>query len=252
MFQKNIMFQNEEGRSYSGVLRVPKEDGKHPAVLICHGFLENKDNGLIADIANGLSYYGFVTLRFDFLFHGESHGGSEEMTLTQQVKDIRQAVDYLKTIEQVDTRRMILLGHDLGGVGCLLANHEEVDGIILLNVRVDTKKFIMSFMTDLDLREWIRSGWLVINDVSLRKEFYEDLVHYDVIKEIKDEKIPILIIHGTNDKRVPEHEARELFHQAANAELELIEGADHHLSNQEHKMYAIEFMADWINKILGT
>lgn len=253
MIQQDISFQGQDGEIYSGTLRIPREDAKYPAVLICHGFLENKDVGLIADLANGLSYYGFVTFRFDFTNEGDvGKAGEEEMTLTEQTEVIRDAVEFLKTIPQVDTRKMILLGHDLGGVACLLADHEEVDGTVLLNVRVDTKAFIMSFINEYDLKEWLKTGWLTINDVNLHKDVYKDMVKYDVIDEIKDDKEPILIIHGTNDKRCPVEDARTLFQNAKNAHLELIEGADHYFSDPEQKMYVIQLIADWVNKTLGT
>ncbi len=253
MIQQEISFQSKDGKVFNGTLRIPREDGKYPGVLICHGFLENKDVGLIADIANGLSYYGFVTYRFNFLYEGDvAKTGLEQMTLTQQVEDIRDAIEFLKTIPQVDTRRIILMGHDLGGVSCLLANHEEIDGIILLNVRVDTKAFLMSYITELDLKEWLKTSWITLMDVNLHKDVYKDMVRYDVIKEIKDEKVPILIIHGTNDKRCPTEDARTLFQNAKNAHLELIDGADHYFSDSQQKLYAIQMISDWIGKILGT
>ncbi len=252
MLQQDVSFQNKQGKIYTGTLRIPREREKYPAVLICHGFLENKDVGLIADIANGLSYYGFVTFRFNFLFEGDvSKAGYEEMTLSQMVEDIRYAVEYLRTVPQVDTRRMILFGHDLGGVTCLLSNTEEIDGIILLNVRMDLKAFLFTFVSEQELKDWMRSGWLTLLGVNLHRDFYKDLMRYNVLKEIKDEKIPILVIHGADNQRCPVEEARVLFRNARNAHLELIEGGDHYLSDPEHKLYTIGLMAKWINNLLG-
>ena len=252
MITERVVFKNQDGHDISGILRIPKEEGKHPAIILCHGFLSNKEHFLMSDLANGLSYYGFVTLRFDFTFHGESGGHAGILTLTQQVKDIRDAIDYLQKVPQVDTRKMILLGQDLGGVACLLADKKEIDGIVLVNVRTDLRAFLHSFITDYDLEEWLRTGWLDLKGVKLHKDFYKDLLKYDVKDAIKDEKVPILVVQSTNDKRVPVNDARGLLLIAKNAKIEEFEGADHNFDDPGHREQLVRVLVDWIQGILGT
>ena len=59
--------------------------------------------------------------------------------------------------------------------------------------------------------------WLVIRDVFDKKQKTSALA------------LPVLIIHGTNDKTVPYAEGVELAHSFKHAELITLEGVDHHL-----------------------
>ena len=250
MITKRITFKNKDGHDISGILRIPDEEGKHPVVILCHGFLLHKEHFLMSDLANGLSHYGFLTLRFDFLSHGESGGGLREITLSQQVRDIREAVDYLKQHPNVDTKKIILLGHDLGGAACLLTDKGEVDGIVLLNVRTDLRAFIHSYVNDLDVKEWLSSGKIDLNGTWLHKDFYVDLVKHDVINAIKDEVVPILVAQSLDDKRVPIYDARRLLLTNPNVKIEEFPGADHNFDVPSDREKLVSVVGDWVKYVV--
>lgn len=251
MITKYVSFKNEHGHDLYGVLRIPDEAKKHPTIIVCPGFLQHKDHFLINDLANSLSHYGFATLRFDFRFHpGESHGEPKELTLTHQIKDIQNVIAHLKNIEQVDNKKMVLLGHDLGGVACMLTDKGLIDGLVLLNVRTDLEAFMRSYITDFDLDEWMRLGFLDIQGYELHRTFYEDLIKHDVIGAVKGIPTPILVVQSTNDKRVPIFDAKRLLIHAPNARVHEIVGGDHNLDQVEHRQECVQVVSDWVKEIL--
>ncbi|RME77504.1 hypothetical protein D6774_04275, partial [Candidatus Woesearchaeota archaeon] len=95
---ENITFLNRQGTQLSGILRYPETKQKMPALIVLHGFHQNKNHDLIAQLANELGYY-LLTLRFDFHGHGESFG--ERYVMSEQVHDTIAAIAYVHNRPQV-------------------------------------------------------------------------------------------------------------------------------------------------------
>lgn len=249
MIQKTVSFQNDEGQSLSGVLRIPNDEGKYACLIICHGFLENKDRDLIVDLANSLSYEEFITLRFDFLFHGESHGSLDETTLSQQVDDIKDALAFLETIPQADMDRIGLIGHDLGGNACLLLEDPRVKAIATIGVRAHLDKFFQSYLSDYEMKEWLKRGVVDTAGIRLKDTFYYDMKKHDMLEAVQRKSIPLLFFHGTADMRHPFEDARALYKHAQQPTLEIIEEADHTFRFPDHRRYLIESIRNFFIRI---
>jgi uncharacterized protein len=91
-------------------------ENKLPAVLVLHG--GNNDKDTAAPIAIELSRRGFVVLAADMGGHGDNSGGWDlaAMMAGQTLIGADVAYDYLAALPYVDTSRLGVTGHSLGGM----------------------------------------------------------------------------------------------------------------------------------------
>jgi len=247
MIHETVAFPSKEGYPLAGVLRIPDHDGTFPAVIVCHGFLGNKDRELMVDLANGVSYARMATLRFDFSSQGDSGGQPHHITLGQQAKDVKAAIDFLESIHQVDKERIAIVGHDLGAMSALVAQDPRVKAYITIAMRTDGDGFMNSYFSEAELREWKETGTYDCQEIhGLHIDFIHDLRKHDILDLLARTIRPILVIQGTNDKRTPFENARAIATHAKFLTVEMVEGADHNFSDKKQRQHIIEVMTDWL------
>src|SRR2546422_6884590 len=108
------------GLGLAGVLQLPdglKKGEPRAAFLVLHGFGSNKDGGNVVTVSNLLTGLGYATLRFDMRGCGDSQGSRGRTICLEQVEDTRAALDYLSRNENVDARRIGVIGHSFGAAG---------------------------------------------------------------------------------------------------------------------------------------
>ena len=108
---KKVTFQNHFGITLVADLYSPKEyEGKLPALAVCgpYGAVKEQSSGLYAQ---EMAERGFLTIAFDPSFTGESGGSPRYMTSYDiNVEDFQAAVDYLMSLEEVDTEKIGIIG----------------------------------------------------------------------------------------------------------------------------------------------
>jgi alpha/beta superfamily hydrolase len=65
-------------------------------IILCHGFTTSKDSSTNIELEQKLNSKNIATLRFDFFGHGESEGDFKNITISEAVDDILNAIKYLK------------------------------------------------------------------------------------------------------------------------------------------------------------
>lgn len=105
----------------AGTLWLPAADGKHPAVVVVSGSGPNDRDGHIRGfpayrvIAEHLAGRGIATLLLDRRGVGGSSGDWRHETIRGRARDALAAIDWLAQHEEIDRRRIGLLGHSQGG-----------------------------------------------------------------------------------------------------------------------------------------
>lgn len=199
-----------KGRTLEGWYVPATGEGKHEAaVLIFHGA-----GGTIADWIPLLQYFashGVAAMVFDYSAYGNSTGERDYSHLTRDGEAALQ-VFLRKSGSGV---RHYALGHSLGTGVLLEALREKpikLDGAVLIS----------------GWDSW--RGWLGATD---RVPWWAIGLLPDVFNSrdnLAHTTLPVLIIHGAEDKLIPADEARNLFRTAGKrGELRIVEGMGHQI-----------------------
>lgn len=103
------------GLALNGFLHVPEGMGKHPGLVLCHGFGGSCRGAGHPELARALEQAGYVVLRFDFRGCGQSEGRRGDIIVDEEIADLRHAIDFLHTQPRVDAARIGVIGASLGG-----------------------------------------------------------------------------------------------------------------------------------------
>lgn len=186
---------------------IPAEQAGAPTVLYLHGNSRNISHNL----ENALRYraLGCNLLLVDYRGYGKSSGGKPSEAKVYE--DAEAAWQYLVRQRGVKPQQLFIYGHSLGGAVAidLALRHAEAAGLI-----AESTFTSMQAMGELKY-EFLPAG-LLLNQ------------RFESLQKIPQLKIPLLLIHGTWDQKVPVGMARQLFEAAPQPRtLVLIEGGEH-------------------------
>jgi alpha-beta hydrolase superfamily lysophospholipase len=192
-----------------------------PTVLYLHGARWNL-NGSVFRIERWVDM-GFDVLAIDYRGFGRS---SQIVPSEESVyRDAHAAFEELER-RQPDPGRRVLYGHSLGGA---VALELAADG---LGPRIGAVVVESTFTSIPALVRGMRWGWLPGLDYAITQRF-------DSISKLARVENPLLVIHGTGDRLVPDSMADEL-HAAAGSRVKRVvklDGATHSGASR-HPEYA--------------
>lgn len=185
-----------------------------PAVLYLHGARWNL-TGHVRRMEQ-LRRMGFAVFAIDYRGFGKSDGDlpSEQMAY----EDARAAWAWMAR-QQPDPSRRYILGHSLGGAiaidlaAGMAGGPPQARGLIVES----------SFTTLADAANALTLSWLPANFLLSQK--------FDSLEKIKSVDMPVLVVHGNNDRLLPSRFSEALFKAAkAPKKLLLIDNASHNNS----------------------
>lgn len=221
-------------------------------LVVCHGFRGAKENsGNIFGFAKRVNQLGIGMLAFDFTGSGSSGGEFADVTLTQQVADLEQVINY---IEEQYHKQVILLGRSFGGSTVLALadkSDERVAGYIFWSAPVKLYETFAGLAAQFDQMEGCEAVEIKYDSGSFRLKhgFFNDFATHDLI--LCAQKLasqPVLIIHGAADEVVKPTNAIKLYQKCNNAELHIIAGADHRFTRNIAEREDITLR--WLQKFL--
>lgn len=208
-------------------------------------------NNSLKMLSDGLVAKGISTLRIDKRGIGKSEFSDlkeESVTIDTLIDDVN---TWLNQLSMRMYKNIFIVGHSEGSLIGMIAAHDRpnVRGFIsIAGVGSTADKILMKQLSILPdesrsqiykYLDTLKNGYLLSN---VPKSFYmlfRPGVQPYMISwltknpqlEINKLKIPVLILNGDRDSQVDTSEARLLYHNANNAEIQILEGVNHVLKN---------------------
>lgn len=188
---------------------LPNFNGNKKALLYLHGNGENISSNL-----NRAKFYqqqGFSVFLIDYRGYGKSQG--EFPNENRVYEDAQLAYDYLVQKKNFKPESIVVFGHSLGGAIALnlAINQPNIHALIVES----------TFTSIQDVAEETTIYRLFPLDLILTQKF-------DSINKINRLKVPVLMIHGTEDETIPVSMSKTLFDKVkVPKKILIIEGANH-------------------------
>lgn len=226
----------DNGRELPGTLTTPAKEGKYPIVILVHGSGANdrnesaNGNAPFRDIAWGLAQQGIATYRYDkriMVYMNESMENVDFTVNDETVNDAVSAVEMVKGLDNIESDKVYVLGHSLGG-GMVprIAQSDDAAGYIILAgfarkfdvIMKDQIDFLLSIPDQSEeqtkvLEEQKKVVEQLVADSestdpslvmmgSTHPTYWKDLLAYDPIKEAESIQEPVMVLQGEEDYQV--------------------------------------------------
>ncbi len=217
---------------------------KRPVVIYAHGFNGFKDWGNFDLIADQFVVAGFVFVKFNFSHNGTTPAAPEDFVDTEafgnnnytiQLEDLQCVTNWLCNSENeygqvVDTEKIYLIGHSMGGGISILftAEDERIKKLVTWAAISECKTPWGNWSQD-KMAEWKERGVQYYANsrtkqelplyYQLYKNYVENKERLDIKRAMQTVTVPVLICHGTSDPAVPLQSALNLKSWQAEARL---------------------------------
>ena len=242
------------------------------SVLLLHGIAEH--GGRYEHVGRRLADAGFDVVAIDHRGYGQSGGRRGHVDRWSQFSD--DVEDQLTEVRALGLPT-ILLGHSMGGLMatryCVDTDRLQPDLLVLSAPALEAEikphlrfaaPLIGRIAPTLEIKEDGDPSFLA-KDPRVGEVFYADPYRVpfptarlgmelmramdEARADITNITIPILVLHGTDDRLVPDS-ASEIFETLPNAERILYDGLRHELFNEAEGPEIIDTAIDWINRQL--
>ena len=230
-------------------LRIPEGRGIVTPVVVAHGFLGFKDWGFFPYLGRRLSEAGFAAIAFNHALSGirdnpwkiDDPERFSRNSTTQELRDWDLVMDalLLGTVPLADRMRLNAvgaIGHSRGGSYAILLSRQvpQIASIVTWGAIRTFDRFDAETR-----RRWRNQGYLEVAGqeretplkmgVAALEALERDDPRLEVLKAVRESTIPIMFLHGRQDRRVPMSEGERLW-QCADPQLcrfHVIENAGH-------------------------
>ncbi len=245
---RDIEFRSRDGVRLKGWF-LPGDGARTPVVL-AHGLFRDRHEVLAR--ACELNFLGFPTVLFDF----RGHGLSEKAPITlgyRERLDVLAAEEF--TMEKTGIREVALLGVSMGATACTLAAAERPDTVTALvadsafaTLESTVRRHVHLFLglpsfpfADVFIWDFCRIGRFRARDL-------------DVLAAVrKMPSVPVLLIYGTDDQRMPPTVAESVFAVIPNPDRELwfVDGAGHGAAYRTQPHEYLKHVVDFLSVATG-
>jgi len=249
-----ISYEARDGRMIAGFVTTPHGDAPFPLIVMPHGGPFVAETVIYDEWAQMLANNGYMVLQPQYrgsLGYGLDHyisaieGGGQGGYKMQDDKD--DGAMYLVEQGLVDENRMAMYGWSYGGYAALVAASRtpQIYQCVIAGAAVSDNAMQVNYYRN-QLRGHGRDQQLAMWDDSISP-----------IEEVEKVNVPILLIHGSVDQRVPPAHARKyvalLKKYGKDYKFVELDGADHFSSTLffEHQIELYTSIIDYLKNDCG-
>lgn len=238
---------------------LPEEKGPHPLVIVSHGFKGHRKERHIEGVSDALNKVGFATVRADFTNNvGDSAGEFSDVTVTQELTDLRVIFDVMSSREDMDPQRIGATGHSLGGLvtGTFAAEETGIKSVALLSPVFDIDSAMQNVFGE-GYKTWEQNVTAPVYSKSRQQSFdinyafLKDARTYDPAKSARELRQPLLVVEGNADTTV--QDSKRWFDEAISSKkthLVTVSGANHTYGEDAHLKKVVEETVLWFKETL--
>lgn len=220
-----------QGEKIRGTVYLCEEgEGRRPAVVMLHGIGDDRIGAsfMFSQLGRTLSERGIHAVSFDFRGSGESDGDFSQMLVSEQVKDAQRVLGWVRAQRYVDRSRVGLVGYSLGGLVGSCCAGEDLKSMVLIAPTTGENIQKRVTMGDAPVR---------VGPHALSERFFDDVLTLEPEKTLAAYGGAVMIIQGSDDKRVPGSVSRAYVAARGAAGRETkhvcVEGANHSFSSSD-------------------
>jgi pimeloyl-ACP methyl ester carboxylesterase len=255
---EKITIKNRKNQNI--IILLEKINNQKGLAFIMHGLGGFKEQDHIKTFADAFIDKNYTVVRFDTTnTFGESDGDYQNATITNYYDDLE---DVIKWAENQDWYQepFVLAGHSLGGISTALYSEkypEKVKGVAPISLVISGKLWFENKDEDF-IKKWKKEGtWNKGESASkpgtmkiLKWEFAEDVMRYDVLRDVDKLTMPVLLIVGENDTTTPLAQQELLYDRLLDKkEIHIIKGAEHTFRKKKHLEKIRKIFINWIDKL---
>lgn len=247
------------------------------SILLVHGYGEH--SGRYAHVIDRLVRAGYAVYTLDHRGHGRSEGIRAYCDYMDQfVEDLKIYFDQI-TAAQPDVKQFVI-GHSMGGLISLAFTQRyqsEIEGLVIsgapviadanvspalvmvgkvltrivpkLHLLPQSGKGILSSDPQVDI-DWDNDPLTNKKPMRVRLGVEINNMARDVRAHLADLRLPILILHGADDKLVNPSGSQLTYEKVSSADktLKLYPGMRHEIMNEIGKDAVLDEMVEWLDK----
>ena len=252
-----VHYKTFDGKIITALLRMPfnlKRDGSNPAILLPHGGPTGQTIDSWSRSSNALASRGYIVLMPNP--RGSTGYGMDFQRANYQdlgggdLKDELYGLDWLMSTGYVDPQKVGVFGGSYGGfMTLMLAAKEPGKFTAAVDLFGPLDWYTMLKNSDPLLNQYVRN---LLGDPAKDRKIYED---DSPIKYVQDIRVPLLVLQGDNDPRVPKEETEqlvELLKKKGNiVEVVYYPNEGHGFDKLEHQIDAARRIVGWFDKYLS-
>ncbi|HEX8892184.1 MAG TPA: S9 family peptidase, partial [Terriglobales bacterium] len=251
-----VHYKSFDGKIISAFVWMPfnlKRDASHPAIVLPHGGPTGQVVDYFYALAAALSSRGYICIAPNV--RGSTGYGMEFQKANHQdlgggdLEDEVYATKFLLDTGYVDAKKIGITGGSYGGFMTLMAIGKTPDvwaAAVEMYGIIDW--YTMLQHEDPSLQEYEKS---LLGDPVKDKAVYEAT---SPIKYIRNERVPLLILQGENDIRVPKEEAEQVYDilkkEGRTVDAHFYPAEGHGFAKRENQIDSIRRTVDWFDKYL--
>ncbi len=245
-----LNFLSSSGFSTPAILAEP-DTPTNLGVILCHGFLSDKQNRTNRRLTELLVPQGIATFRFDWYGMGETQEHFSKLSLKLCEEQLDAA---FQVLQERGITQLGLVGSSFGGLLAILSAPRQ-DSLQALGLKCPVVDFPEALR--LEFGHEAMGRWKSTNHipniggqsspVPLHYDFYEECLAYDAYAALSHIHVPTLVIHGDQDELIPRPQIDRLMTTLnTTKQMKLIKGAGHQFDQPEEFRLMTSYLSQWM------